>query len=283
MEKQTKFLYENATSRNDKVRAALFQAMRWVAIHPTNDGNKRMFKMIMNHNLSDQRMIPDINKKWDNVAGEVFKQAVHGNDLSGMLKATEEIYGVQLDVQEHEVPPFKIMPEADHSEPLGLDKSRIHGGKKFSKNSNYVKIDQAHLIKAKKDLSFFDFKEKKAISKLQYPLSAKLAMKEVNKLSGKVNKETLNNLRYSVAVAESGYQPFLKEAMEKGILDPVEKAKFIRPIVVKAAPNINDLIKKEIQKIFAEKKNALAKAQSNTRSIRTRTEDIKTTQVTTKV
>jgi len=102
MDKQTEHLFKNANTKEEKVRAAVFQGLRWIGIHPANDGNKRMMKMILNQTLSNLGMNPGLEKKWDNVASEVFSQAMHGQNLSGFLKAVEQIYDVDLKVQEYD-------------------------------------------------------------------------------------------------------------------------------------------------------------------------------------
>jgi hypothetical protein len=242
MDKQTELLFKNAKTKEEKVRAALFQGLRWVGIHPANDGNKRMMKMIMNQTLSNLGMSPSINKKWDNVATEVFKQAIHGNNLSGFLKATEEIYGVDLKVKEYEIPPFRLMPERE-SKNVSLENSRLHDKDGFSTSPEFARFDKDLLKTAKKEMNPLNLWGKKIISNLNTAQSSEEALKVVNKLEGKISNKTLQNLRYLCGVSESGYKPYLDETTQNGKMDESIKSKFIKPIVIKESEPSKDLSK----------------------------------------
>jgi hypothetical protein len=266
MDLQVDELYDNAESIKDKIRAALFQGLRWVAIHPANDGNKRMMKMILNQLLADLGLIPDIDKKWDDVSTEVFKQAIHGNNLSGFLKAAEEIYDIDLDVQEYEIAPFNIMPSTDENAKLSLDDTRLHSEKKCLKEPTYKRFTADFLSPIRKSVGLLNFKARKTIDELsKKPLSSEEALKLVNKLEGAIEDLDLKNLRYIVGVSESGFKPYLDKTMSTGKLDNEIKSKSVRPVVISRGndpPN-----KEDLAKIVAESTVALEIEQTQVRTL----------------
>ena len=100
-------------SKEDKVKAIAIQAMRLFAIHPFNDGNKRIVKLMI-RNFMEKELKTSQRPHWENLPRKVINRAVRGNNVGPLARLLCENFSIQYDpnkISEVEISPFRIYPD----------------------------------------------------------------------------------------------------------------------------------------------------------------------------
>ena len=131
---QTKRLMLIAGSnKEEKIKAICFQAMRLFAIHPFNDANKRIVKLLLGNFLQKELNLKQIIPMQE-IPQKVINQAVRGNNIGPFAQAICENYGIEYDgskISDIELTSYKIYPDTGnkvYSLAKELERSKIRSG-----------------------------------------------------------------------------------------------------------------------------------------------------------
>ena len=116
LDKQTDELMKRAgQDPEEKVKAVCTQAMRLFAIHPFNDANKRMVKLMIS-NFMEKELKLKVSEipQWKEISRKVINQAVRGNNIGPFAREVCDLYGINYDpkkITEVELSAYKIYPD----------------------------------------------------------------------------------------------------------------------------------------------------------------------------
>lgn len=223
LDKQIETLEKNAHTKEEKFKIACFSAMRVFTIHPSNDGNKRIVKMMMNHavkNIFNSTSVP----AWHSIDKNVIKQAVFGNNIGPFMNEMQKLYKLELDVDDMVISPFSIFHSMS-TEKFGLDEelkdSQIYEvGEGFrSERGDVVNVRVSTLKEMRNELKVGFFSKKKtlvALEKLAKPMPLAKFLIESKKLFDKkvINDGLLNRLVYPQLQAYYGETYLHRDVMK---------------------------------------------------------------------
>lgn len=111
---QTRKLMKKAgKDKEEKLKVICIQAMRLFSIHPFNDANKRIVKMMIRHYLEKEFKV-FVRPNWQSISRKVINQAVRGNNVGPLCRKICEIFQIKYDsrkITDVELSPYKIFPE----------------------------------------------------------------------------------------------------------------------------------------------------------------------------
>ncbi|MCM8526981.1 MAG: Fic family protein [Lentisphaeraceae bacterium] len=222
------------TNKEEKIKVACFQAMRLFAIHPFNDANKRIVKLLIGNFLQKELQLTS-KIPWKEIPQKVINQAVRGNNIGPFAKAICENYGLDYDpnkISDIELTPYKIYPDTG---------TKIYS---FRKELERSKIRMENQICAKdplitkKELNEMGFKTKslnpfKTLPVVEDLIATKTPESLLHKTrqylsEGKISEQQAKNLlKQTITVIDGTNEKFTKLATDKmlsGEISDVKKA-----------------------------------------------------------
>ena len=146
-----------ANDKEGRLKAICFQALRLFSIHPFNDANKRMVKMMISHFIHNEFGIEN-KPKWQEIPKKVINQAVRGNNIGPFTRHICEVYGISYNpfkISELELSAYKIYPDT------GVKIRSIKNELARSKLSDKDLISYKEPILSEKDLKSFGIKTRR--------------------------------------------------------------------------------------------------------------------------
>jgi hypothetical protein len=163
-------LENKAVTKEDKFMVACFSAMRVFTIHPSNDGNKRIVKTMMNHAV--KCLFPSVKAPvWQSIDKNIIKQAVFGNNIGPFMQEMKKLYSLDIDLENIAITPFSVF----HSKALEnksiaeeVEDSRIFKSEQLvrSERLEMKNIRQSTIDELKNELKLGFFNKKKALASL---------------------------------------------------------------------------------------------------------------------
>ena len=259
---QTKKLMALAgNKKEEKIKVACFQVMRLFAIHPFNDANKRIVKLLMG-NFLEKELNLKASIPWKEIPQKVINQAVRGNNIGPFAKAICDNYGLDYDsykISDIELTPYKIYPDTGtkvYSIAKELERSKIRPGNKICTKDPLV---------SKKELSEMGFKTKslnpfKKLPVIEDLLATKTPDSLLHKTrqyltEGKISEQQAKNLlKHTITVLDGTNEKYCELATNKiltgeiadvskavnfyekyALKDPLSKAKNLEKIIIQDA------------------------------------------------
>ena len=248
------------TNKEEKIKVACFQAMRLFAIHPFNDANKRIVKLLVGNFLQKEMKLSS-KIPWKEIPQKVINQAVRGNNIGPFAKAICENYGLDYDpnkISDIELTSYKIYPDTGtsiYSLRKELERSKI-------RMENQICVKDPLITK--KELNEMGFKTKslnpfKTLPVVEDLIATKTPESLLHKTrhyltEGKISEQQAKNLlKQTITVIDGTNEKFTKLATKKilsgEILDVKKAVNFYEKYFVREQSNIkNDFPKLVIQK-----------------------------------
>ena len=232
---QTKKLMALAgNKKEEKIKVACFQVMRLFAIHPFNDANKRIVKLLIG-NFLEKELNLNASIPWKEIPQKVINQAVRGNNIGPFARAICENYGLEYDpnkISDLELTPYKIYPDTG---------TKVYSLRKELERSK-IRIDNHICVKdpliTKKELNEMGFKTKslnpfKTLPVVEDLIASKTPESLLHKTrhylsEGKISEQQAKNLlKQTITIIDGTNEKFTKLATDKmlsGEINDVKKA-----------------------------------------------------------
>ena len=261
-------------SKEEKIKVACFQAMRLFAIHPFNDANKRIVKLLVGNFLQKElRLTSKI--PWKEIPQKVINQAVRGNNIGPFAKAICENYGLDYDpnkISDIELTPYKIYPDTGtkiYSLRKELERSKIRMENQICAKDPLI---------TKKELNEMGFKTKsfnpfKTLPVVEDLIATKTPESLLHKTrhyltEGKISEQQAKNLlKQTITVIDGTNEKFTKLATKKilsgEILDVKKAVNFYEKYFVRE----QSIIKNDFPKLVIQEEASPIEVRKFTRKI----------------
>ena len=257
---QTKKLMKLAgNNKEEKIKVACFHVMRLFAIHPFNDANKRIVKLLIG-NFLQKEMKLTFKIPWKEIPQKVINQAVRGNNIGPFARAVCENYGIEYNpdkISDIELTTYEIYPDTGkkvYSLGKELERSKIRSIKQICVKNPLV---------TKKELNEMGFKTRslnpfKRLPVIEDLLATQTPESILHKTrhylsEGKISEQQAKNLlNRTITVIDGTSEKLSKLATEKmlsgEIIDVKKAVKFYEKYFVHKSASIeNDYLDLVIQ------------------------------------
>lgn len=154
LDKQTDTLMKRAgKDPEEKIKAVCTQAMRLFAIHPFNDANKRMVKLMLTNFMEKEFKLKVTQRPaWKEISRKIINQAVRGNNIGPFAREVCDLYGISYDPQkitEVELSAFRIYPDTGqqvYSMKEEIKRSTLRKGQQISYKEPIITRQELKLL-----------------------------------------------------------------------------------------------------------------------------------------
>ena len=113
LDDQLSLMRAGAKTAEDRMKVNVFMSLRMFAIHPFNDGNKRLFRDMLGHYLKREHDLT-LPANWPGLSSEAVIAAMKGNNLGPICLELNRGLKLRLDEAQlsgPQISAYKIMPE----------------------------------------------------------------------------------------------------------------------------------------------------------------------------
>ena len=261
------------TSKEEKIKVACFQAIRLFAIHPFNDANKRIVKLLIGNFLQKELKLTS-KIPWKEIPQKVINQAVRGNNIGPFTKVICENYGLDYDpnkISDIELTSYKIYPDTGtriYSLRKELERSKIRMENQICVNDPLI---------TKKELNEMGFKTKsfnpfKTLPVVEDLIATKTPESLLHKTrqylsEGKISEQQAKNLlKLTITIVDGTNDKYRELATNKiltGEIADVKKAVnfYEKPTLKNSFSRVKESVNitiQETEKLIETCKNTLA-------------------------